>query len=90
MNYEYYSALAFVEEKNKKTFEDTLSQLECFDKFKTPDEVKDFLYNKYGIIGNVNKFTAWRDCFLSTENSDKFLLVKIECQNEMRLFYYNK
>lgn len=90
MNYEIYSAVAFTEDKNQKEFKETLNKIDCFDKFKSANEAKDYLFNTYGIVGNVNKYTAWRDCFLTTENKEKFLLVKIESQSETKLYYYNK
>ena len=90
MNYDYYAMVADSEKKNINAYYKVMDDVDCFDNFKSPEEVKEYLKNTYGIEGNVNNFTAWNNCFLSTEDTDEFFLVKLDCYNESKLYYYNK
>ncbi len=90
MNYEIYSAIAQSENKNTEDTIHILAKVDNFDLYKTLPDVRKYLLEKYGIKGNVSKFTLWRNCFLSVTEFEKFLQIKLECNNEVKLYYYNK
>lgn len=90
MNYEIYSAIAQAKNKNNQEFDRILTEVDCFDEYPTLLEVKNYLLKKYGIKGNVDKFSLWRDCYLSVSECSKYLQIKLVCKNETKLYYYNK
>lgn len=90
MNYEIYSAIAQATNKNNSELSSILTEVDCFDEYPTLLEVKNYLLKKYGIKGNVDKFSLWRDCYLSVSECRKYLQIKFVCKNETKLYYYNK
>ena len=89
MNNYFYANLAHSANLNAQEDEKTLAVIDCFDDYRNAEEVKEYLFNEYGIEGNVNRYTAWRNCFISVKEANSQYLVKLECSDETRLYYYN-
>ena len=89
MNNYFYANLAHSANLNVQEDEQTLSAIDCFDEYKSAEKVKEYLLNKYGIVGNVNKYSVWRNCALTVSEDINQYVVKLECSDETRLYYYN-
>ena len=89
MNNYFYANLAHSANLNALEDEQTLSAIDCFEDYRKAEDVKEFLFNEYGIVGSVNKYSVWRNCALTVKEHDNQYIVKLECSDETRLYYYN-
>ena len=89
MNNYFYANLAHSANLNALEDEQTLSAIDCFEDYRKAEDVKEFLFNEYGIVGSVNKYSVWRNCALTVKENDNQYIVKLECSDETRLYYYN-
>ena len=90
MNYEYYSALVQAEQKKNEAKNRVANETVDFELYKTVEDVKNFLKDNYDISGNINKYPIQEDCFLTIKENNSQIALKLEFNDEVKLYYYNK